>query len=98
MQYSWPLAIGELTIRGESCFVDDVYFSPYNVDAVSQRSHNRHNAFITLDGGDGALSAFGRNLTNKDVIGTAAISTGLTGFIGTLEPPRTYGVQLEWRF
>jgi len=101
-QYSWDIGDGELTARGEGYFVDRIYFSPFNSARTSQGEASRFNAFLNFKTASERLTAslFVRNITNKQQLGTAAISTGLTGFpvIGTLQPPRTYGVQTGFRF
>lgn len=101
-QYTWPTQIGAFSLRGEANWVDRVYFTPFNLHYVSQPAHGMFNAFVNYESNDGHWTGtfFLRNVADKRVIATALVGSSLVGspVIGTLEPPRTVGVQAMYHF
>lgn len=101
-QYTFVTAVGEFTLRGEVSWRDRVYFTPFNVDYVSQKANTRINAFLNWSSPSGAVrgSLFVKNLTNEKLIGNAYVSSPLLGspVQAYLEEPRTLGVRLGYRF
>ncbi len=99
-EYRLDVGDGRLSLRGEVNYQDRVYFTPFNIKAVSRPANTKINAFLTYEGANWTASLWGRNLTNKTTIGNALINSGLFGFpiTGTLDPPRTYGIEIGYRF
>lgn len=101
-EYTAPVASGELTLRGEGHFVDDVYFTPFNLSYVGQPSYEKFNLFATYEPSEGnwTLQLFARNIGEKITRASAVVGSGLAGFpiSGSYAPPRTYGVEIGYRF
>jgi iron complex outermembrane receptor protein len=101
-QYHVPTEIGTLTLRGEVSWRDRVYFTPFNVNYVSQAANTKLNAFLNWDSPDEHWngSLFVKNLTNKTTVGNSLVSWVGVGFPvnGYLEDPRTYGLRLGYKF
>ncbi len=102
VQYGLPTGHGDWTFRAESIWVGKVYFNQFNRDVLSQDAHNKLNAFVTWarPAGDWTVTAYGRNLTDETLIATAVTSNPLltTPVLGTFEPPRTFGLEIGYRF
>jgi iron complex outermembrane receptor protein len=99
--YTVRSAIGDFNLRGETRFVGKTYFTQYNLDHTAQPSYSLFNAFLNWKGENGLTAgAFIRNIGNKRIISSALVGSGLVGFpfVGTFEPPRTYGVTLGYQF
>jgi iron complex outermembrane receptor protein len=99
-QYSWRLPVGKLTLRGEYIWVDDIYFTPFDTRNSWSPAHSKSNLFLTYAEAHWTTTAFVRNLTNKTIVADAYNATALVGFPvnATLEPPRTYGISVGYRF
>jgi len=100
LQYKISVGDGSLTARGEVVYQARVYFTPFNVNQVSRAPNTKLNAFLTYDRAKWSASLYGRNLTGKRTIGNALIASSVVGYpvIGTFDPPRTYGIELAYRF
>ncbi len=99
--YTVPLEGGELILRGESRFVDNIFFTQFNLDHVRQESYSLFNAFVTYERDNGFYAtAFMRNIGNEDIVSAALVSSSLVGspLVGSFEPPRTFGVTVGYRF
>ena len=101
-QYTLPTNAGDFTLRGEVSYRDRVYFTPFNVDYVSQAPFAKANAFLNWESQSGSWNAsvFVKNITDKTTISSAYISSVIFGFPinGYLEEPRTYGVRIGYNF
>lgn len=102
-QYKVPTdSAGDFTLRGEVSYRSRSYFTPFNVDYVSQPAFAKVNAFLNWTSTDERVngSLFVKNLTNKTTIGSAYVSSALFGFPinGYLEEPRTYGIRVGYQF
>lgn len=102
VSYDIPTSVGDFTLRAEGRWIDQVYFTPFNLEHVSQPAHEVFNAFLLYDAPSGAWNAslFVRNIADDRSISSALVGSGLVGFplVGSYDPPRTYGVQLGYRF
>jgi iron complex outermembrane receptor protein len=100
--YHFPTRIGTMTPRGEASYRDRVYFTPFNLDYVSQAANIKYNAFLNWDSLDAHWngSLFVKNLTNKTIVGNSLVSWVGVGFPtnGYLEDPRTYGLRIRYNF
>lgn len=101
-EYTLPTSIGEFTLRGEVFWVDDIYFTPYNLSSSFQGAHSRQNLFLNWRAPQGGLSAqlFVRNIDNDDDLANVFVSSGLVGsaIVGYYEEPRTFGGSLTYDF
>jgi iron complex outermembrane receptor protein len=100
-QYTADLGNGDLTVRGEASWTDEVFFSAYNRPEVSQGAFEKFNLSLAYAHNSGVTAtAFVRNLTNKRTISTEQVSGGFFGFpiMGAYDPPRTYGISIGYRF
>jgi len=83
--------------------IDRVYFTPFSTAAASQPGHDTENMFLSYEAPSGTWtgSVYVRNLTNETTIGYALVASGTfvgAPVIGTLDPPRTFGVEARYRF
>ncbi len=100
--YTVPTTVGKISLRGDARWVGKTYFSQFNLDHIAQPSYSLYNAFITWTSQSGELSSslFVRNIANKDVLSSGFVGTTLVGapFVGSFEPPRTFGVTVGYHF
>ena len=101
-EYAFHLNRGTITLRGESNWSDRVYFTPFDRKDVSQPAYSLQNAFITYDRGDSRwrLALFVKNIRNRTILASGQIATSLVGspIVGFVQPPRTYGATIGYRF
>ncbi len=77
-----------------------VYFSTFNLDALSQDSVTQVNANVAFYSPDGKwnLNLWGKNLTDEFIYqGTFILNSSRTN-AGFLAPPRTYGMTASYNF
>ncbi|WP_300396093.1 TonB-dependent receptor [uncultured Sphingobium sp.] len=100
-QYSFDVPGGSLTVRGESNWSDRVFFSPFNLNYMSQPAYDVQNAYVTyrLDSGL-RLTGFVRNIGNETIRASGQVATTLLGspVIGFGKPPRTYGLTVAFDY
>jgi iron complex outermembrane receptor protein len=93
---------GSVISRIEWAWQDDVYFTEFNNSDAFQEAYSVLNANLGYEGAEGRWSAvaWGRNLTDEFVISNNIITAPLYGSIrvGSLLPPRTYGVTFSYNF
>lgn len=100
-QYTLPTSFGSIALRGESYFVDDIYFNQFDRDIMREKAHSRHNAYLTARVGDHwRATAYVRNLTNERNVANAIQASIVAGHpvLGTYEAPRTYGMEVSYSF
>lgn len=101
---TWDVPVGEgsLAIRGEVAYQGKVYFTEFNNDDAVQGAYALGNLSATWTAGDGhwSLGAWARNIGDKTIISNNIITAPLYGSIrvGSVAPPRTYGVTLGYKF
>ncbi len=96
-EYTMPVSdAGAATGRVEYFYRSRVYFSPYDLQGVSQAGYGLWNARLTFDSATGpwSVSAFVNNLTNQAYYQERARTAGLTGTIGWVGDPRTFGIEI----
>jgi len=93
---------GDFKFKVQGRFVDDVYINQFNLDHLSRESYSTYNAFFRWDKADSGLSVnvFVRNITDEEIVSSGLVSTALVGslFVGTFEPPRTFGITVGYDF
>jgi iron complex outermembrane receptor protein len=100
-QYTWPIPSGHLTIRGEYSWVDTIYFTPFDTPNDWSPAHSLSNLFLNYDSNTNwSAKAYVRNLANKTIVGDAYTATSLLGdpVNVSLEPPRTFGITVGYKF
>lgn len=101
-EYVVPLQDGSISLRGESNWSDRIYYTPFNREEVSQKPFSVQNAFVTYEGPGGTISvtAFIKNIANKTIVSSSQVASALFGspIIGFLQPPRTYGLKIGYRY
>ena len=101
-QYTIPTSFGSVSIRGESYFVDKIYFNQFDRPIMEQKAHSRHNAFITAKLGDDhwRVTGYIRNITNQRNIANSIQTSIVAGqpVLVTYEAPRTYGIEVGYNF
>lgn len=101
IQQKFDVGTGQVTARIETNYVSRVYFTPFNERPISQAGYALVNANLRYDVTDTwSVEGFVRNLADKKAVAQSVASSGLWGFpvIGTLTPPRTYGVRIGYSF
>lgn len=81
-------------------YKDKVYFSPFNLDALSQDAVTQLNANVALNSPDGKwnVNIWGKNLTDEFIYqGTFILNSSRTN-AGFVAPPRTYGLTVGYNF
>lgn len=86
----------------EAAYQDKVYFTEFNNDDAVQDAYGIVNLALGYEGADGHWSAMGwvRNATDELVFSNNIITAPLYGNVrvGSLLPPRTYGLTLSYNF
>jgi iron complex outermembrane receptor protein len=102
VQYTWHPNWGDVTLRGESQFVDRTYFTPFNAVQFSQAPYAKLDAYLNYESPNG--NWFGglyiKNVTNQTILSAATTASANVGAYvqGLLEPPRTFGVRAGINF
>ncbi len=100
--FTIPLGDAKLNLRGDLNWQDRVFFTEFNNADATQGPYATINGGIKYTSASGAWSVdvWGRNLTNKFIISNNIITAPLYNSIrvGSLAPPRTYGVTLGVNF
>jgi len=101
-RYSVPLSFGRLDLRADYTWQDRIFFNAYNDLFARQSAYSWIKARATLNNIDEtvSLSAYVDNLTNEVVRSNAGYTGDIVGgfLVGSLAPPRTYGVEVSYRF
>ena len=102
VQADFPAFGGDVTLRADYSYQDEIYFTVFNIDAASEDSYGLLRARASYEPGDGRykIALFGENLTDEKYF-TNQILTGTTygaEFVGSLGAPRTFGIELSTTF
>ena len=99
-QYTWPLASGALTLRGEGSYRSKIYYTPFKNDYASDAGLTVWNALLSYEsaGKSGIYgTAFVKNLGNKTYTKAIFDPQGL-GYLAYYAPAQTVGVQVGYRY
>lgn len=101
--YQAPLGNGNLRVRGEGYYQDDVFFTEWNRADATQEGYGLFNANADYSfGPEGKwmVSLWGRNLSDEEVISNNIITAPLYNSlrVGSMLPPRTFGVTGSYAF
>jgi iron complex outermembrane receptor protein len=89
--------------RAVAAYTSEVFFEGFNNDDARQGGHANYNAsarYQTGDHGGWSVELWGRNLSDQAIKANSIVASVLWGFpqVGSLAPPRTYGVTLGYSF
>lgn len=93
---------GSIDLSADLNFQDEVFFTEFNNDDARQEAFAIANASVTYrsPGKGWFASVWGKNLFDKEVLANTIIASPLYGYVsvGSLRPPRTYGITLGYDF
>jgi iron complex outermembrane receptor protein len=103
LDYRRPVTeTGAFVGRIEASYQDKVYFTEFNNSDAEQDAYGLLNLMAGYEGGDGKWSVMGwvRNATDEFIYSNNIITAPLYGSVrvGSLLPPRTYGLTLSLNF
>ena len=102
LAYSANIGDGQLTLRADYAWQDDIYFTVFNVSQAFQESYGWLKGRISYRSADErwSLAAFIDNATDERVISNAIFNGDIidSTVTGNMAPPRTYGVELAFNF
>ncbi len=96
-EYAAPIGeLGTLTSRVEYFYRSRIFYSPYDLPGVSQAGFGEWNARLAFVPKDKPwhVAAFIKNIGNTLYYQEEARTAGLTGTIGWVGDPRTYGLEV----
>ena len=101
--YQTAMGDGNLRLRGEGYYQDDVFFTEWNRSDAVQDGYGLINASADYSfGPDGRwmVSLWGRNLSDEEIISNNIITAPLYNSlrVGSMLPPRTYGITGSYAF
>jgi iron complex outermembrane receptor protein len=92
---------GTLTFRADYVWQDEIFFSAFNVAQLSEGSYGWAKARLvyTNETGGWSIAAFVDNATDEAVATNKIFDGDIIGstVVGSLAPPRTYGIELTLR-
>ncbi|MDX3911535.1 MAG: TonB-dependent receptor [Sphingobium sp.] len=100
-EYVLPVGGNSLTARLDGNYRSRIYFSEFKQEAISQKGVVKLDGSLRYDFGDRwSATLWGKNLTNRKVVGNEILILALWGFpiAGAYDPPRTYGISLGAKF
>ena len=102
VSYHFPLGSGDLKVRADYAWQDDVYFTVYNIPTAAQDAYAvvKMRATWRPNAKNWSVSVFGDNLTNEKALTNGILTGQVYGgiVIGNLIPPRTAGLELNIKF
>ncbi len=101
--YDVPIGeLGKITLNADATWQSKIYFNEFNNNDAAQKGYALVNMSGTFyrNGDHLSVGAWVRNLTNKYVISNNIIAAATFGYVrvGSLLPPRTYGMTLGYKF
>jgi iron complex outermembrane receptor protein len=100
--YTIPIGDASINLRADLNWQDRVYFTEFNNADATQAAFTTINAGIKYTSANGmwSVDAWGRNLTNEFIVSNNIITAPLYSSVrvGSMAPPRTYGVTLGLNF
>ena len=100
-QYTWTLPRASLALKLEGEYTTKFFFTAANLPLEGQSAYAKADAFLTYRSvHDWYATAFVRNMTNKLTKVSALVQSPQLGnpVIGSLAPPRTFGIELGYKF
>jgi len=103
-QYEWQLddGLGSLTARADFSWVDEQYFRAFNLETDKADSYHRTNVRLQWDSSDTHWQAelYVLNLEDDYILSNLVVAGPNEGFgrVASYLDPRTYGVEISYRF
>ena len=100
-EYTWHVPRGSVALRAEADYSTRFYFTPANLDLLSQGAYVKENAFLAYRSDQNwDVTAFVRNLSNITTKTSGVVNTPILGTPaqGAVAPPRTFGVEAEYKW
>jgi iron complex outermembrane receptor protein len=100
-QSQWKFGDYDLTVRGDYNYTGYQYFTPFENPLVAQKAYDIGSASIRLENRSGwSIEAYIHNIGDTKAIAQSYVSSTLFRIpvLGTLVPPRTFGVTLGYNF
>lgn len=103
LAFTWEIAetdLGIFSLRGNSTFVDDLYFDVFNTDRIASDGYWVHNARLDLVSQDDKwqLGVWVKNLADEEYY-TSTLDLQSFGYdYAHVGAPRTYGAELRYNF
>ncbi len=99
LTFTAPIGEGALTLRGEAFHSDEVFYRQFNQPQDAQDAYTTYNLFATWDlAGPISIRAFGRNITDEDILLGVFSAGTIFDRWAIYAPPRTWGVELRADF
>jgi iron complex outermembrane recepter protein len=101
VQYAWPLYGGSLALRGEANYSSKYFFAPDNLPLLSQGAYTKGDAFLTYTSEQRwYTTGFVRNVSNAATKVSGIVNNSFVGNVvqGSYAPPRTFGLEVGYRF
>lgn len=100
-EYRVPIEAGEFLFRVSGDYSSRYYFTPENVDLLSQKPFFKADASVTYNSDrNWHVTAFVRNIGDVTIRTSGLVNSSLLGSPaqGAVAPPRTCGVEVGYRF
>ncbi|WP_182911945.1 TonB-dependent receptor [Sphingomonas cavernae] len=101
VEKAWPLGGGTLSVKAEGEYSSKFYFTPDNVDPLSQDAFFKSNLYLRFASTKGwTATAFVKNVGDKVTKTAANVTSPIFGAAveGSVTAPRTYGITLGYSF
>lgn len=101
LQYAYSAAgRGTITLRGEGRHQSHIWFDQFNSENVEEDSYTLVNGFVTYETDDDRwrIQVYGRNLTDRLYRQSVIRATSLIGTLDFWGQPRTYGIEVGFRY
>jgi iron complex outermembrane receptor protein len=101
LQYAFNVSnAGMLRLRAEAKYQSHIWFDQFNSENVEEDSYTLLSAFVTFESEDQRwwVQAYGRNLTDELYRQSVIRATSLIGTLDFWGQPRTYGVEVGFRY
>ena len=102
ISYHFPMGSGDLKVRADYAWQDDVYFTVYNIPTAAQDAYGvlKMRATWRPDKGDWSVAVFGDNLADEKALTNGILTGQVYGgiVIGNMIPPRTVGLEFNMKF
>jgi iron complex outermembrane receptor protein len=98
-QYSWPIDVNRLTLRGEVRYQSLVYFDQFDSAEVTQAGYALFNGRLSYAAPNDrwSVAVFGQNLGDKLYRQSMVRVDNVFGTVAFFGAPRTYGVEFSYR-
>lgn len=99
--YKWDLESGSLAARIDGEYSSRYFFTPGNIDLLSQKPFAKLNASLTYKNDNNwQITAFVKNITDITTKTSGVVNTPILGSPaqGAVSPPRTFGLEARYNF